>query len=143
MTDADRPTLVELETDECWNLIAEADVGRVGFVTHDEPTILPVNHVIDDGAIYFRTGFGAKLDLAQRLSGSRVAFEVDGVDAEARRGWSVLVRGTVEPVLDTVAAAHLDRLGHHVWADDLERTSWVRIGVDELTGRRIESPPPD
>lgn len=143
MTDRDRPTLVELDAEECWQLLAGAEVGRIGFL--DEAgalTILPVNHVVDDGAVHLRTGAGAKLDVAQRRAGSPVAFEVDGVDEAARRGWSVLVRGHLDPVVDTVTAAHLDRLGHHLWVDDLERTSWVRIEVVDLTGRRIQSPPP-
>lgn len=136
-----RPTLVEIEADECLRLVAHAVVGRLGFVNQEgDPTVLPVNHVVDADGVYFRTTFGAKLDLAQRLSGARVAFEVDDIDAETRTGWSVLARGSIEPVLDTVTVAHLDRLAHHTWADDVQRTAWVRIAIDDLTGRRIEAP---
>lgn len=133
-----RPTLVELGVEECLRLVAATPVGRLGFVSEEgDPMILPVNHVLADDVVYVRTKIGAKLLAAERLGGEKAVLEVDELDADLERGWSVLVRGRLEPVLDSVEAARLDRLGHHTWADDVLRRSWIRIAPTEVTGRRI------
>ena len=135
-----RPTLVELGVDECLRLVAETPVGRLGFVNEEgEPMILPVNHVLVDGQIHVRTKSGTKLSVAERLGGAKVVLEVDELDADLETGWSVLVRGRLHPVTDTVQTAHLDRLGHHTWSDDVERRAWLRIEAREITGRGIET----
>ena len=51
----------------------------------------PVNYVVDQHSVLFRTDEGTKLDAASR--GARVAFEVDGAEEATRTGWSVLVGG--------------------------------------------------
>ena len=141
MTEPDpeqRPTFVELDVDQCLELVAATPVGRLGFVSEEgDPMILPVNHILADDVVYLRTKIGAKLHAAERLGGEKAVLEVDKLDPDLERGWSVLVRGRLEPVLDTVEAARLDRLGHHTWADDVLRRSWIRIAPTEITGRAI------
>jgi nitroimidazol reductase NimA-like FMN-containing flavoprotein (pyridoxamine 5'-phosphate oxidase superfamily) len=136
-----RPTLVPLDEDTCIELLEDAAVGRLGFITEQgAPSILPINHLVDAGEIVFRTAPGSKLSVALRESGAHVVYEVDEYDASDRSGWSVLVRGGLEPILDRIRIAHLDRTGHHTWVDDLKRTNWVRIVPESVTGRRIVHP---
>ncbi|MEO1062977.1 MAG: pyridoxamine 5'-phosphate oxidase family protein [Actinomycetota bacterium] len=147
MTAADpphRPTLVELDVDRCLALVQQTPVGRLGFVNEEgDPMILPVNHVLVDGQIHVRTKRGTKLSVAERLGGAKVVLEVDELDADLETGWSVLVRGHLHPVTDTVEMARLDRLGHHTWSDDTERRSWLRVDATEVTGRGIATPDAD
>lgn len=136
-----RPTMEEVSYEECMELLAITPVGRLGFVTEQgEPLILPVNHMVDDGDIAFRTTVGTKLDVAQRLAGSRVVYEIDDYEEAGRAGWSVIVKGVLEPVVDAVRATHLDRVGHEVWSDDVKRNRWVIVRTEAVTGRRIIKP---
>jgi len=81
----------ELTKDECFRLLAGTHLGRVVLVDDRGPIALPVNFVLDQHTVLFRTDEGTKLDVAVRRG--RVAFEIDGVDEATRTGWSVLVRG--------------------------------------------------
>lgn len=139
--DIPRPTLVEIDIDTCMDLLETAEVGRLGYITEQgDPLIVPINHLLDDGEIVFRTAPGSKLAVALRESGSPVVYEVDEYDASTRSGWSVTVRGRIEPILDQIRTAHLDRTGHRAWVDDLQRIHWVRIVPDSVSGRRIVRP---
>ena len=88
----------ELTKDECFGLLARQQVGRVAVVDDRGPVVFPVNFVLDRHMVVFRTDEGTKLDAA--AGGSRVAFEIDGIDAAARTGWSVVVRGEAVEVTD-------------------------------------------
>ena len=133
MLDAQRLEIVS--RDECRDLVARARVGRIAFWLDGDPTVLPVNHVVDAWSIAFRTTYGSKLLAAVRQE--RVAFEVDDLDPETRLGWSVLVRGTAEHVTDPATIRRLDALTLDVLADGIEREQWVRIPMSEVTGRRL------
>lgn len=53
-----------LTDDECWELLRTATVGRLAVDVGGRPDIYPINFVIDDGTIVFRTGAGTKLAAA-------------------------------------------------------------------------------
>jgi uncharacterized protein len=128
--------LEELDREQCRDLVASVRVGRLAFCRGDGvPTVLPVNHVVDAWTVAFRTTFGSKLSAA--LLERPVAFEVDEFDGERRTGWSVLVRGPVQHVSERPVIERLETLGLDVWADGVERPRWVRVEMEELTGRRI------
>jgi len=125
----------ELSVEECLDLLRGEDVGRLGVVVDGQPLIFPVNHLVDDGVVVFRTDQGAKLAGA---SLAKVAFEVDRIDEERRLGWSVLVVGRGFDVTDTVdeRSVVLRRLPVAPWAGG-ERAHWVKIVAAATTGRRI------
>jgi len=81
---------VELGTDECWERLSTHGVGRLGLITAEGVTILPVNYSVVDRVIVFRT---APDSLPGTVPGEQVAFEADHMDEVLRHGWSVLVRG--------------------------------------------------
>lgn len=124
--------------DECLRLLVahSPNVGRVGLIVDGRPLVLPVNYVMVDDAVVFRTGRGAKLVAATERAA--VAFEVDAIDASWEEGWSVVVQGRAELVEDDDEIARLDRLPLRAWVP-AERAQHVRIVPEQITGRSIEA----
>ncbi|MPZ74251.1 MAG: pyridoxamine 5'-phosphate oxidase family protein [Nitriliruptorales bacterium] len=128
------PRLEELTVDESLELLAASMIGRLAYLDDSGPVVLPVNYVMDGGAILLRTTYGALLDTVG--SGARVAFEVDRLDAHTHTGWSVLVRGKAEEVWLPEELDHARALPLRSWAPG-ERSHFVRIFPSTITGRRI------
>ena len=131
----DHAGLETLPFDECLRLLASVPLGRIGFRADGEVVILPVNHAVDGQDIIFRTARGSKLAAAGDRD--QVAFEADGYDERTRSGWSVLVNGRAEPVLQDAQIRRLERLDLHPWATAVQRPFWVLIRPTSVTGRRI------
>ena len=126
-----------LTKQECFELLAGQQLGRVVLVDDRGPLALPVNFVVDQHSVLFRTDEGTKLAVASR--GARVAFEIDAIDAATRTGWSVLVRGEAVEVTDPAELARVRRLPLSPWAPG-PKDRYVRILPAALTGRRIALP---
>jgi uncharacterized protein len=131
-----QPRWQELTKSECFELLAGEQLGRVAVVDDLGPVVFPVNFVLDRQMVVLRTDAGTKLDAA--LRGSRVAFEVDGTDAAARTGWSVVVRGEAVEVTGPAELARLRTRRLAPWAPGA-KTHYVRILPARLTGRRISA----
>lgn len=125
---------LELLTEaECRDLLGHHAVGRVAVTVGGLPAVFPVNYVMVDGDVVFKTGEGTKLSAALRHA--VVAFQVDEIDRLYHEGWSVLAVGTAEVVTDP------DDLD----PDDLPLAPWaagtrdhlVRIRPELVSGRRI------
>ena len=126
---------------ECLRLLASVPVGRVGVTIDALPAVLPVNFVVSDGAVVFRTVRGTKLDAA--TAGAVVAFEADGYGpATATGAWSVLVRGVARELIrpDELSTARTLPLESWAWEGGADR--FVRIEPTVLTGRRVVGPGP-
>lgn len=91
-----------LDADECWALLAEAEVGRIAWVAQDGISVVPVNFRVVDRSVIFHTSHDSFL--AGLLERTDVAFQVDEIDPETATGWSVLVRGYSGPADETVAS---------------------------------------
>ena len=126
-----------LARDECESLLGSQRIGRVGLAT-PTPLVLPVQYAMFDGDVVFRTAPGEKLIAA--VMGRTVAFEVDDFDVSAMTGWSVVVIGHAEEVVDRKELAGMRELDLHPWAGEA-RDRFVRIRVDELSGRQIDPAP--
>jgi len=131
----DRLGLIVLSDEECWALIDGTPIGRVAFVHNGEPQVLPVNFMVVGHQIAFRTTSGSKFSVASMRR--PVAFEVDGWDVHTRSGWSVLLEGTTDLVLDADEEAELDAMGLEPWAEHDHPMEWVRILPNDISGRRI------
>jgi uncharacterized protein len=101
----DEQPLEELSESECWTLLRAVDIGRLATPTaRGGVEIFPVNHVVDQGSIVFRTALGTKLTAA--IDAHEVAFEADNaaatVDEQDDDPWSVVVHGRADLLsLDT------------------------------------------
>ena len=111
-----------------------AYVGRIGFVVDGQPLIFPVNYLADDDSIVFCTEPGTKLSAI--AGGASVVFEVDDSRALYHSGWSVLVKGTAHEITDESQLDELRRGPLHSWATR-STAHWVRLSIEEVTGRRI------
>jgi nitroimidazol reductase NimA-like FMN-containing flavoprotein (pyridoxamine 5'-phosphate oxidase superfamily) len=126
----------DLAPSECLRLLASVPVGRVGVTIDALPAVLPVNFVVHEGAVVFRTVPGTKLDAA--TAGAVVAFEADGYGTNAEpNGWSVLVRGVAREIADAEEVAEARRLPLESWAWDGGADRFVRIELTVVTGRRV------
>ena len=98
---ADR-VIEELSEDQCLNLISGGGIGRIAYTGRFGPAVLPVNYVLQDGAVVFRTAAHGPLDEDLRTgitdADYKVAFEIDSIDLGTKRGWSVLIQGPAHHV---------------------------------------------
>lgn len=123
-----------LSRDECLALLRSVPVGRIAFTSRALPAIQPVNFVIADGSVVFRTGAGSKLAAATREA--VVAFEADDFDSGTESGWSVAVVGRAQHVASRRELDRLDGIYVRTWVP-AAREHFVRIELSEVTGRRI------
>jgi nitroimidazol reductase NimA-like FMN-containing flavoprotein (pyridoxamine 5'-phosphate oxidase superfamily) len=127
--------VVELAEHECVDLLAGTTVGRVALCTPAGPRIVPVNHVLRGSAILFRTT--ADSELGTYAVGAELAFEVDHLDHERKRAWSVVALGRCAVVDDPEDLRLLASVeAPRAWAGG-ERPLALRLAWRELSGRRV------
>ena len=131
----DRSGLEILPYEECMRLLTKAVVGRLSYVVAGEPTIIPVNYRMYGASVVFRTSFGGKHEAA--MLGRPAAFQIDEFDDVYQKGWSVLVKGSLESVDEPEELEELAELSLTPWARETVRPFWVRLVPNEVTGRRI------
>ncbi len=125
----------DLGADECWRLLGAAKVGRIAFLEGQRIQVFPVNHVVLEHAIYFRTSPYGPAGL--HLRDASASFQVDEYDVAAQTGWSVLATGTAAPVEDPSLLATLwGSTGPEPWAAGL-RSLFISLDVGHLSGRRV------
>ncbi|MDQ2648126.1 MAG: pyridoxamine 5'-phosphate oxidase family protein [Actinomycetota bacterium] len=136
MTDhPDNGELVELEEDESWALVRSRKVGRFAANRPGlSPLVVPVNYVVADGEIVFRSGAGTKLS---STSLGLVAIQVDDIDPNRHVGWSVQVEGLASWLYE-----EQDDTTVETWAPG-ERPYVIRLRPTRITGRRIRFEQPD
>ncbi|GAB06559.1 pyridoxamine 5'-phosphate oxidase family protein [Gordonia amarae] len=121
-----------LSDDECWELLRSQSLGRIGLSVGDDPDIFPLNYVVNGDKVVFRTGEGTKLfELAVN---GKVAFEVDDYDAAG--GWSVIVKGTAERLVNMGEINAADELPLKPWVASM-KYNYVAITVTAISGRRF------
>ena len=126
-----------IDAEECLQLLAHEEIGRVAVIIGATPMILPVNYALDGDVIVFRTMPGSRLDVGQ----GHAAFEVDSFDKAHKAGWSVLVTGHLEEVswYQTKEMRRVQELDVTPWAGG-ERNLWLRLRPSFITGRIVGSP---
>lgn len=128
-----------LSEDECWNLLARGEVGRIAVAVQGEPDIFPVNYVTDGPHVLFRTAPGSKL--AELAANPRVAFEVD--EHDERSAASVVLKGIATRLELQREIDEADALPLAPWIPTL-KYRWVRVSATSITGRRFRrDPEPD
>ena len=130
--------VTRLSEEDCWERLARQELGRLVTRVGEVIDIFPVNYVLDERTIVFRTAEGSKL--VELTVNDEVLFEVDDhTDADA---WSVIVRGSARRI-DTLAEREAaDRLALAPWIPTL-KYNYVRVTPAAVTGRafrRTEEP---
>ena len=124
--------IASLPPDECMRLLADAvSVGRIAFGNGHRQQLVPINFSVRAGSIQFRTAAGSLL--AGLAEGIHVAFEADHVDYANQVGWSVVVHGRTEAVVEDPP----DGSGPTPWASR-PRDVVIKIVPTEVSGRRVE-----
>ncbi|KQZ70352.1 MULTISPECIES: pyridoxamine 5'-phosphate oxidase family protein [unclassified Nocardioides] len=125
----------ELSPQECLELLSHEEVARVAVCTPSGPHIVPVNYVVVDDAIVFRTAPYSVLGTVGWSS--HLAVEVDHLDPGLRRGWSVVATGHGEMLSDADALSALAGLADlEPWAGG-SRHLHIRLPWVSLTGRAV------
>jgi uncharacterized protein len=119
-------------------LLGGCTIGRVAVTMGGLPAVFPVNFVLVDGDIVFRTGEGTKL--AAALRHAVVGFEVDSIDQTYHQGWSVLALGRAEEITDESDLGAIERAPLAPWVQG-RRDHVVRIHPEFVSGRRISGTP--
>jgi nitroimidazol reductase NimA-like FMN-containing flavoprotein (pyridoxamine 5'-phosphate oxidase superfamily) len=128
---------VDMPYEKCLELLSGGVVGRVALSLPDGPQIFPVNYSVVADAVVFRTA--PYSILGTRAWSTRLAFEVDHIDYERQRGWSVVATGPGELVEDEEDLASIRSFWDpRPWAGG-PRLLYVRLRWDSLTGRRLGS----
>lgn len=132
-----RGRIEELDADRCRVLLQTVPVARVVHVVSGEPHVALVNIAVDGEDVMVRCTPGSRLQTALSTPGAPVLVEADEVDPETRSGWSVVARGHMTPVLEQVTVARLDRTTPPSWILGDSGGTWLRLTVEELTGRSV------
>ncbi|MCT1563716.1 MULTISPECIES: pyridoxamine 5'-phosphate oxidase family protein [Corynebacterium] len=128
--------IVALTEDQALEKLQGNSFGRIGVRHNDDVEVLPLNYVIEDRKIYFRTAEGTKLSLI--AANPRVAFQTDEVGVDS--AWSVLVKGSATRVTSTEEENHAEGLGLEPWVPTL-KYNWVRIDIESIEGRAFDLGP--
>ena len=130
-----------LSPDECWSLLGTSGIGRLATVITDPatgavtPDIYPINYLVHEGSIVFKSAPGSKL--IEMAGHSAVALEADGArGAHGEEYWSVVVHGHAARMLvdeEIEASGILALLASH----PSDKWNYLRITVDVITGIRF------
>ncbi len=132
MSDVNGPVR-NLSEQESRDRLQSVSLGRIVVRRSDEIEIFPVNYVMDEANLYFRTAEGNKL-FTINLNHD-VLFEVDEVkDGIA---WSVVIRGVAGLVQDSKEIQLVDELDLKPWVPTL-KYNYVRIAPEQITGRQFQ-----
>jgi len=123
----------------CQELLESQTVGRVAWQAADGPQILPVTYAWYQGTIIFRTSpYGV---LSELIRPTEVALEIDEIDQQNHRGWSVVVQGRAQGVAEPDQLADMWATGGVVpWASGV-RNVFIQITPHRVTGRVIAARP--
>lgn len=132
MADFENPIEI-LKEDEALELMGNQQLGRLVVRIKDDFDIYPLNYVVNEGKIYFRTAEGSKLFTVS--INDRVLFEAD--DHTEDKAWSVIVKGSARILERTDEIQEADELPLKPWLPTL-KYNYVEITPEEISGRRFQ-----
>jgi nitroimidazol reductase NimA-like FMN-containing flavoprotein (pyridoxamine 5'-phosphate oxidase superfamily) len=128
-------TFIHLSDEQSHELLGTQTVGRLAFVDHEGQQLVPINFVVHDGDIVFRTMPGT-VTAALADGHDDVAFGVDHHDDTYQQGWNVTVVGTTSAVQDEAVIAALADRRPRPWAPG-ERDLLIRLRPRRIDGRKV------
>ncbi|MHA7209198.1 pyridoxamine 5'-phosphate oxidase family protein [Arthrobacter sp. MDT1-65] len=127
-------TSEELAPSECWALATTRSTGRLGFFRDGLLDIFPVNYVVLDEHVYFRTSADGTIATSYL---DHAAFQLDHVDGDARTGWTILLNGPATRVEDPALLTTLwGRSVDEPWASG-QRDVFYSLAPAHVRGRRV------
>jgi uncharacterized protein len=119
----------------CEEPLQSQSVGRVAWQAADGPQILPVTYAWHEGTIIFRTSpYGV---LSELIRPTEVALEIDEIDQNNHRGWSVVVQGRAQGVAEPDQLARMWTAGGVVpWASGI-RNVFIQVTPHKVSGRVV------
>jgi len=124
--------IVELSTQECWEILDRERFGRLAVAVNGDPDIFPINFLVDDQKLLMRTAPGTKL--TELVINSAVAVEADGRDGYT--AWSVVLKG-VARMVDSFSETYADDgKALETWLPS-EKPIYVEIIARSMSGRRF------
>ena len=85
---------IELDRAECMQLLATQSVGRIAYTGDTGARILPVNYILGDNCVIFRTAPDG--EIFRYALNSNCAFEIDETNEWFESGWSVVAVGRLQ-----------------------------------------------
>lgn len=93
-----------LSPDEVEAMLRRHSVGRLACAVNDQPYIVPIDYVYEDGFVYAYSALGRKITIMRAQP--RICFEIDEITGFA--GWrSVIAEGCYEEVRDAAKLANV------------------------------------
>ncbi|GAA3879566.1 pyridoxamine 5'-phosphate oxidase family protein [Saccharothrix violaceirubra] len=122
-----------LSRQECLELLGASSIGRLVFTDRALPMVHPVVFALDGESVVLRVPEGSATLVARDTI---VAFEIDEIEKDLSRGWSVMAVGHVTEVDDEASLERLRALPlasrPHGRVDH-----YLVVELEVLTGRRI------
>jgi hypothetical protein len=126
--------LIELDRAECMELLAAKSVGRIAYASDTGARILPVNYILVEDSVIFRTVPAG--EIFNHALNSICAFEIDETDEFFESGWSVVAVGRLQLATeDDFARMRYGKLPEP-WARG-SRWMFVRLPCEQVSGRRV------
>ncbi|MDP9027517.1 MAG: pyridoxamine 5'-phosphate oxidase family protein [Actinomycetota bacterium] len=136
MTAGTQWEIEHLDVERCRHLLRTHELGRLAVRRDETVDIFPLNYLVFDDQLFFRSAPGSKL--AELSASPQVAFEIDG--RSGRQLWSVVVHGVARRLssdeeiqrsgIETLRAAHPS-----------DKSNFVTISTDSLSGRQFRGTP--
>lgn len=133
----------QLSDHEARALLSAVGIGRLGCIYENEPYVVPINYVFDDGVIYSHSLPGRKIDALR--SHPRACLQVDYIESDLE--WcSVIAYGTFEEIRarndrEVILGKLLSRFPKLTPVESLQArdaaapdTIVFRIRIDRITG---------
>lgn len=132
MTAEPKWEIEHLDVESCRRLLRTHELGRLAVRRDETVDIFPINYLVHDDQLYFRSAPGSKL--AELSVSPEVAFEIDG--RAGKRLWSVVVHGVARRLS---ADEEIERSGIETLraAHPSEKNNFVTISTDSISGREF------
>ena len=131
-----------LNESEAWAVIDTGRVGHLGCIDHDEPYVVPINYVVEDGHIYSHSLAGRKISALR--AHARACLQVDQSQNDFH--WqSATAFGSYEEVSDdlkrtAILSQLLERFPEltpvesHLTREDKREVVVFSLSIDKVTG---------
>jgi uncharacterized protein len=108
--------------------------GRIAYAIDNGARILPLNYVLNNDSIIFRTTPAVRSPTTN--SESICAFEIDETDEFFESGWSVVAVGRLELATEEDFASMRCGKLPEPWAGG-DRWMFLRLPCEQVSGRRV------